>query len=144
VIAKGWPRTLVINRPGADARRDRLLESWDTKPGYDRDEYPPAVGRGRGAGLAQGADPRGWKADVAYVPFSETAATATCSAPSCGASATAPSSSTSSTRSDVGRHAEAHERSRRGDSPATSPKRLDEARTDFTRFDRSEGSAERE
>jgi hypothetical protein len=46
-IRKGWPAVLVLNRPGADARRDRLLESWDTKPGYGRDEYPPAVGRGR-------------------------------------------------------------------------------------------------
>jgi hypothetical protein len=66
-IRKGWPSVLVLNRPGADARRDRLLESWDTKRGYDRDEYPPAVGSGRGAGLTQGSDPRGWKADVAYV-----------------------------------------------------------------------------
>ena len=24
-IRKGWPRVLVLNRPGADARRDRLL-----------------------------------------------------------------------------------------------------------------------
>jgi hypothetical protein len=70
-IAKGWPRTLVINRPGADARRNRLLESWDTKPGQDRDEYPPAGGRGRGKGLARGSNPRGWKADVAYVPSRE-------------------------------------------------------------------------
>jgi hypothetical protein len=70
-IRKGWPSVLVINRPGADARRDRLLESWDTKRGYDRDEYPPAVGRGRGAGLTRGSNPRGWRADVAYVPSSE-------------------------------------------------------------------------
>jgi hypothetical protein len=70
-IAKGWPRTLVLNRPGADARRDRLLEAWDTRAGHDRDEYPPAVGRGRGKGLVGGSDPRGWKADVAYVPSSE-------------------------------------------------------------------------
>jgi hypothetical protein len=70
-IAKGWPRTLILNRAGSDARRDRLLSRWKTKPGYDRDEYPPAVGRGRGAGLAQGSGPRGWKADVAYVPSGE-------------------------------------------------------------------------
>src|SRR5207237_1341487 len=25
-IAKGWPKVLVLNRPGADARRDRLLQ----------------------------------------------------------------------------------------------------------------------
>ena len=37
----------------------------------DRDEYPPAVGRGRGAQLVRGSSPRGWRADVAYVPSSE-------------------------------------------------------------------------
>ena len=25
-VGKGWPRVMVINRKGADARRDRLLE----------------------------------------------------------------------------------------------------------------------
>ena len=67
----GWPRTLVLNRRGADARRDRLLTSFPTRDGFDRDEYPPAVGRGRGKGLTRGTSPRGWKADVAYVPSSE-------------------------------------------------------------------------
>jgi hypothetical protein len=70
-IAKGWPSVLVLNRPGADARRDRLLRSWDTRPDYDRDEYPPALGRGRGKGLVGGSDPRGWKGDVAYVASGE-------------------------------------------------------------------------
>jgi hypothetical protein len=70
-IARGWPRTLVLNRPGADARRQRLLAGIPTRRGYDRDEYPPAVGRGRGKGLANGIDPRGWRADVAYVPSHE-------------------------------------------------------------------------
>lgn len=70
-IAKGWPRTLVLTRPGADARRERLLRDWDTRSGYDRDEYPPAVGRGRGKGLVRGSNPRGWLADVAYVASSE-------------------------------------------------------------------------
>jgi len=58
-LRRGWPRTLVLNRPGADARRDRLLDDLATRDGYDRDEYPPAVGRGR------------WRADVRYVPSSE-------------------------------------------------------------------------
>src|SRR3954469_627209 len=49
-IRKGWPKVLVLNRPGADGRRDRLLAGWVPRPGYDRDEYPPAVGRGRGTG----------------------------------------------------------------------------------------------
>jgi hypothetical protein len=68
---RGWPRVLVLNRRGADARRDRLLERYRTRDGMDRDEYPPAVGRGRGRGLTKGSRPRGWRADVAYVPSSE-------------------------------------------------------------------------
>ncbi len=74
-IRKGWPRVMVINRPGADARRDRLLQGFPTRPGRDRDEYPPAVGRGRAngksRGLVRGKNPRGWKADVAYVESGE-------------------------------------------------------------------------
>ncbi len=70
-IRKGWPRTLVVNRPGADPRRDRLLRDMPTREGSDRDEYPPAVGRGVGKGLTKGSDPIGWKADVAYVDRSE-------------------------------------------------------------------------
>jgi hypothetical protein len=70
-LRRGWPRRLVLNRPGADARRDRLLEDYPTRQGQDRDEYPPAVGRGNGKGLERGRNPRGWKADVRYVPSSE-------------------------------------------------------------------------
>ena len=73
--SKGWPATLVLNRPGASARRERLLEDIPTRHGYDRDEYPPAVGRGRANGslrsLVRGIDPRGWLADVEYVPSAE-------------------------------------------------------------------------
>lgn len=32
-IRKGWPKVLVLNRPGADGRRDRLLAGWATRPG---------------------------------------------------------------------------------------------------------------
>ena len=70
-LKRGWPRTLVLNRPGANARRERLLADYPTKPGKDRDEYPPAVARGKGKGLTRGSHPRGWKADVRYVPSSE-------------------------------------------------------------------------
>ncbi len=74
-LRRGWPKVMVLNRPGADARRDRLLEGVATRPGFDRDEYPAAVGRGRANGrsraLVRGTNPRGWKADVAYVPSSE-------------------------------------------------------------------------
>jgi hypothetical protein len=34
-------------------------------------DYPPALGRGLGKGLVGGSAPRGWKADVRYVPSSE-------------------------------------------------------------------------
>jgi hypothetical protein len=70
-IRRGWPRRLVVNRKGADARRDRLMEGYPTRAGFDRDEYPPAVGRGKGQGLVRGRSPRGWKAHVRYVPSSE-------------------------------------------------------------------------
>jgi hypothetical protein len=70
-VRKGWPRTLVLNRPGADARRDRLLAPYPTRAGQDRDEYPPAVGRGKGRGLERGVNPIGWRADVRYVPSGE-------------------------------------------------------------------------
>ena len=74
-IAKGWPRVMVLNRRGADERRDRLLEDIPTKAGFDRDEYPAAVGRGRAngnqKGLVRGINPIGWMADVAYVPSAE-------------------------------------------------------------------------
>jgi hypothetical protein len=50
---------------------DRLLEDIPTRAGFDRNEYPPAVGRGRGPGLERGTNPRGWKADVRYVPSAE-------------------------------------------------------------------------
>jgi hypothetical protein len=70
-IRRGWPTVLIVNRPGEDTRRDRLLAAWPTRAGYDRDEYPPAVGRGRGTGLTRGSHPPGWKADVAYVPSHE-------------------------------------------------------------------------
>jgi hypothetical protein len=61
----------VLNRRGADERRERLLRDIPTRDGFDRDEHPPAVGRGRGPGLERGRNPRGGKADVRYVPSSE-------------------------------------------------------------------------
>jgi len=76
-IAKGWPRILVLNRPGAAQRRDRLLEDsgLPSRADEDRDEYPPAVGRGRAngsqKGLVRGINPLGWMADVMYVPDGE-------------------------------------------------------------------------
>ncbi len=70
-IRKGWPRIMVLNRPGAKDRRARLLRGILTRFGFDRDEYPAAVGRGRPNGtsraLVRGTNPLGWKADVMYV-----------------------------------------------------------------------------
>ena len=66
---------MVINRTGTEKRRNRLLAVLPTKPGYDRDEYPAAVGRGKpngsSGGLVRGSDPIGWLADVEYVPSRE-------------------------------------------------------------------------
>jgi hypothetical protein len=74
-LSRGWPRVLVVNRTGADIRRARLLEGYPTRPGMDRDEYPPAVGRGRAngtqKGLVRGINPIGWRADGMYVPSTE-------------------------------------------------------------------------
>jgi hypothetical protein len=76
-IRDGWPRILVVNRPGADERRDRLLAESGLPPraDQDRDEYPPAVGRGRAngrrRGLVRGINPIGWMASVMYIPDRE-------------------------------------------------------------------------
>ena len=70
-VKAGWPRVLVLNRSGADRRRARLLRNVFTRSGFDRDEYPPAVGRGRGPALTRGSNPTGWRASVRYVPSSE-------------------------------------------------------------------------
>jgi hypothetical protein len=76
-ILKGWPRILVLNRPNADERGDRLLDEsgLPARADEDRDEYPPAVGRGRAngnqKGLVRGINPIGWMAHVMYVPDRE-------------------------------------------------------------------------
>jgi hypothetical protein len=58
-IRKGYPRTLIVNRAGASQRRTKLLASFPTRPGKDRDEYPMAMARTT------------VKADVAYVDSSQ-------------------------------------------------------------------------
>ena len=58
-LRQGWPSVLVLNRKGAADRRDRATYGHPTKDGYNRDEYPPALGR------------RTWPADVALVPDHE-------------------------------------------------------------------------
>lgn len=73
--AKGWPKIMIVNRRGADRRRSRLLAKISPRAGFDREEYPAAVGRGKAngkqRGLIRGINPVGWMADVEYVPSSE-------------------------------------------------------------------------
>lgn len=59
-IAQGSPTVLRVRRAGTDQRRDDLLEDVPTRDGFDRDEYPPAVGRATGD-----------EATVRYVPSGE-------------------------------------------------------------------------
>jgi len=42
---KGYPRVMRVNRVGTDERRDELLEGIPTRRDFQRDEYPPALGR---------------------------------------------------------------------------------------------------
>jgi filamentous hemagglutinin len=73
-IGAGKPETLTIDRTNAASRRRDSLRGTETKPGLDRDEYPPAMfqegGQGssvrhinpsdnRGAGACIGAQCRG-------------------------------------------------------------------------------------
>lgn len=70
-LRAGWPKTLVLNRIGASARRTRLLAHVPGATAYDRDEYPPAFARGKGKGLMRGTNPTGWMANVELVPSGE-------------------------------------------------------------------------
>jgi hypothetical protein len=56
-----WPSVYVLRRSDAPSRRAKLmrLDGLTAKPGYDRDEQPPAFGRSI------------WRADLAYVPSAE-------------------------------------------------------------------------
>lgn len=58
--ASGYPSTLTLDRPGRNARRAASLRGIPTRPGMDRDEYPPAVFAEGGAG-----------ASVRHVPSSD-------------------------------------------------------------------------
>lgn len=56
----GEPRTLHLDRAGADENRDQSLQGIPTRPGYDRDEWPMAASSEGGEG-----------AHIAYVPSSD-------------------------------------------------------------------------
>ena len=67
---------MVLKRKGADKRRDRLLDPaiFPTRAGFDRDDHPAAVGRGRAngtqRGLVRGRADR-LASDVEYIASSE-------------------------------------------------------------------------
>jgi len=54
--AAGHAALLHIDRENEDLHRDQSLGGFPTRPGYDRDEYPPAMSREGGTG-----------ADVRYI-----------------------------------------------------------------------------
>ncbi|MDQ1194424.1 NucA/NucB deoxyribonuclease domain-containing protein [Agrobacterium sp. SORGH_AS 787] len=56
--AAGKPNVLTLDRPGTDARRAASLRGIPTKPGMDRDEYPPATFAEGGAGASVRDIPR--------------------------------------------------------------------------------------
>lgn len=58
-INRGYPVVMVLHRAGASARRTAAVSHTPIKAGYDRDEYPAAVGRAVA------------RADIAYVGSSE-------------------------------------------------------------------------
>ena len=57
---RGFPRVLRIDRTLASLHRSQALRGFPTRPGFDRDEYPPAMFTEGGTG-----------ADVQYVIASE-------------------------------------------------------------------------
>ena len=50
--ASGHPRVLTLDRAGASSRRVAALAGVPTRPGMDRDEYPPATFLEGGAGAS--------------------------------------------------------------------------------------------
>ena len=58
-INRGYPVVMVLHRADATARRSAAVRSTPTKDGFDRDEYPAAVGRAVN------------RADIAYVRSAE-------------------------------------------------------------------------
>ena len=50
--AAGHPKVLTIHRPGTKGNRKASLKGIPTKPGKDRDEYPPAMFKEGGQGAS--------------------------------------------------------------------------------------------
>jgi hypothetical protein len=64
-IERGEPRQVTLERDNAAARRVQDLRGIPTRPGFDRDEWPPAFTE------EAGLHSDGSRADVAYVESSE-------------------------------------------------------------------------
>jgi len=67
---EGWPKRARA-QPAGTRRAPRAVLGLGHAGGYDRDEYPQAVGRGRGAGLTAAATRRVGRPTCAYVPSHE-------------------------------------------------------------------------
>ncbi len=48
----GHPDTYTIDRTGASTMRTESLKDYPSRPGYDRDEWPPAVFKEGGQGAS--------------------------------------------------------------------------------------------
>jgi hypothetical protein len=106
-VKRGWPRVMVLNRKGADERRDRLLKGVPIRSGFDRDEYvsegagPTAISAALCAGSTRLAGWRTWRTSR----VARTARTAHRSARSSARSATARASSAPSPECRLARSA---------------------------------------
>jgi len=76
VLQRGSATSARRQSRRADERRERLLRDIPTREGFDRDEYPPAVGRGRGPGLERGRTHADGKPTCATSRHQRTAPTA--------------------------------------------------------------------
>jgi hypothetical protein len=75
-LRKGWPRTLVLNRSGADARGDRLLAPYPTRPGQDRDSIRRLLGAAKDRGSSEASIRPAGAPTCATCPLARTARTA--------------------------------------------------------------------
>ena len=95
-VRRGWPRRLVVNRRGADARRERVLRDIPTREGFDRDEYPPRLAEGVAQGWSVVTTRAAGRPTCATCPALRTAHTARRSETDSSSSATAPAFATCS------------------------------------------------
>jgi len=97
-VTRGWPRTLVVTRSGADPRRERLLESFQPARGLTVTNMHPPLAAVAARAWSADLTRRGGRPMSDTSPATKTAPKARPSAPSSTASATEPSSATPSSR----------------------------------------------